>query len=40
MKSLQVIDNIHMEGTVSQIIYIGTRFDFITKKGNFFVIFS
>ena len=37
---LQVVDNIHMKGTMSQIIDIGSRFDFITKKGNLLLFFS
>ena len=28
-------ENIHMEGTVFQIFYLGFRFYFISKKGNF-----
>ena len=33
MTFFPVVDNIHVQGTVSQIIDIGSRFDFITKKG-------
>ena len=39
MTFLQVVDNIHMKGTVSQIINIGSRFGFITKNGKLVVIF-
>ena len=39
MKFLLVNGNIQMEGTVSQIFYIGPRFDFMIKKGKLFVIF-
>ena len=39
MTCLAVIDNIHMKGTVSQIIDIGSRFDFITKNGKLVIIF-
>ena len=33
------VDNILMEGTVSQIFYLGLSFDFMTKNGKLFVIF-
>ena len=36
---LPVVDDIHMKGTVSQIIDIVSRFDFITKNGKLVVIF-
>ena len=36
---LPVVDDIHMKGTVSQIIDIGSRFDFITKNGKLFFFF-
>ena len=39
MKFLPLIDNIHMERTVSQICAICSRFDFITKNGKLIVIF-
>ena len=39
MDSLPVIDNIHMEGTLSQILDVVSRFDFITKNGKLFFIF-
>ena len=39
MTFLPVVDNIHMKGSVSQIINIGSRFDFITKKRKLVVIF-
>ena len=38
MKFLIVVDNIQMEGTVSQIFYIGLSFDFMIKNGKLFVI--
>ena len=40
MKSLPLIDNIHMEGTVSQIFDIGSRFDCIIVTGNLLLFFS
>ena len=40
MTFLSVVDNIHMKGTLSQIIDIGSRFDFITKNGKLVVIFD
>ena len=39
MKFLPVVDNIHMKGTVSQIIDTGSRIYFITKNGKLVVIF-
>ena len=39
MKFLPVVDSIHIKGTVSQIIDIGSRVDFITKNGKLVVIF-
>ena len=39
MEFLPVIDNIHIEGTVSHIFDMVFRFDFITKNGKHFVIF-
>ena len=38
MTFLPVVDNIHMKGTLSQIIDIGSRFDFITKNGKLVII--
>ena len=35
---LPVVDNTHMEGTVSQICYIGPSFYFMIKNGKLFVI--
>ena len=39
MKSLPVTDDIHMEGMVSRIVYIGARCDLITKNGKLSIIF-
>ena len=39
MKFLPVVYNIQMKGTVSQIVYIGSRFYFMIKNGKLFVIF-
>ena len=36
---LPVVSNIQIKGTVSQIIDIGSRFDFITKNGKLVGIF-
>ena len=38
MKSLPLIENIHMEGMVSQIFDVGSSFDFITKNGKLVII--
>ena len=38
MKSLPVVDNTQMEGTVSQICDIAPSFYFMIKKGKLFVI--
>ena len=38
MKLLPAVDNTQMEGTVSQIFYIGTSFDFMIKNGKLYVI--
>ena len=38
MNFLPVVDNTHMEGTVSQMCYIGPSFDFMIKNGKLFVI--
>ena len=35
---LPVVDNTQMEGTVSQILYIGPSFDFMIQNGKLFVI--
>ena len=35
-----LIDNIHLDGTVSQILDIGLRFDFMRKNGKILLIFS
>ena len=35
MEFLPGIDNIHMEGTMSQIFDMVSRFDFITKNGKY-----
>ena len=34
-----LIDNIHLEGTVSQIFNLGPSFYFMSKNGKLFVIF-
>ena len=34
-----LIDNMHLEGTVSQIFYVGPSFNFMTKNGKHFAIF-
>ena len=36
MKFLQDVDNIHTEGTVSQIFDIGPSFYFVIKNGKFY----
>ena len=38
MKFLPAVDNTQMEGTVSQIFYIGSSFDFMIKNGKLYVI--
>ena len=38
MKCLPVINNINMKGTVSQILFICSRFDFITKNGKHLIV--
>ena len=35
---LPVVDNTQMEGTVSQVLYIGPSFDFMLKNGKLYVI--
>ena len=35
-----LIDNIHLDGTVSQILDIGLSFDFMRKNGKILLIFS
>ena len=40
MKLYKHVDNIHHQGTVSQMFYYGLSFDFILKKGKLFVIFT
>ena len=35
-----LIDNIHLEGTVSQIFNLGPSFYFMSKKGNFLSFFA
>ena len=35
-----VVDNSHMEGTVSQILYLGLGFHFMLKNGKIWVNFS
>ena len=37
--SWYALDNIHLEGTVSQIFYLGPSFYFMTKNGKLFAIF-
>ena len=39
MKFTPVVDNTLMEGSVSQIFYIGPSFYFMIKNGKLFVIF-
>ena len=34
-----LLDNVYLEGTVSQIFYIGPSFYFLAKKGKHFAIF-
>ena len=40
MRFYQIVNNIYMEGTVSQIVILGSSFYFVTKKGNFLTFFS
>ena len=40
LKLCKLVDNIQFEGTVSQIFYLGLTFDFMTKNGIIYLIFS
>ena len=40
LKFSVLVNNIYMEGTVSQILIVGPSFYFMTKKGNFLTLFS
>ena len=40
LKFYKHVHNIHLEGTVSQIFYLGLSFDFMKKTGRFSRIFQ
>ena len=39
LKLSELVDNIHLEGTVSQIFYLGPTFYFMSKNGKLFIRF-